>query len=169
MMRFKLILFFLSCYPILNFGQITSIKSAEISFNFEAKDVDGTISGFSSDSQLDFENIQNSKLKGSVAVKTIKTGIFLRDWALKGNKYFNEDLHPKIYFESTNIQETNTGFSVQGNLTIKAIAKPMRITFVKNGNKLIGTAIVKTSEYGINIKKHPEDNTVKVKLIFTLH
>ncbi|MRH99539.1 hypothetical protein GH721_03240 [Kriegella sp. EG-1] len=168
-MKLKLILILLVLNPIINYGQISTIKSAEISFNFVAKDVDGTISGFSSDSQIDLNAIENSKFKGTVSVKTIKTGIFLRDWALKGSKYFNEELHPKLLFESTAIQKTAKGFTVQGILTIKAIEKPLSISFIKNGKQLIGTATLNTSDYGINIKKQDEDNTVNVSLSFTLN
>ncbi|MBM1107203.1 YceI family protein [Aurantibacter crassamenti] len=168
-MKIKLFIFFLALCPIALIGQSTAIQSAEITFNFEAKDVDGSISDFQSESILDFENIEKSILKGSVGVKSIKTGIFLRDWSLKGSKYFDEDTHQRIYFESNAITATTNGFIAEGTLTIKAIEKPLRITFQKQGNQLIGTATMNSADYGISIKKQHDDNKVTIKLVFTLN
>lgn len=167
-MKIKLLVFLLALCPISILGQSTTIKSAEITFNFESKDVDGSISGFTSESTIDLENPENSKLKGSVTVKTIKTGIFLRDWSLKGGKYFDEDDYPKIYFESTSVSATSDGFSVKGNVTIKNIDKPLTIVFKKNGNELVGTSALYSSDFGINIKKKHEDNKVTIKMVFKL-
>lgn len=168
-MKFKLLFFFICLSPLGLLGQGNSIKSAEITFNFVNKDVDGTISGFESSSTVDLENPENSKFKGSVSVKTIKTGIFLRDWSLKGGKYFDEDDHPKIDFESTEVSTTSDGFSVKGMLTIKNTEKSITIDFKKTGNQLIGTTTLFSSDFGINIKKEREDNKVVVKLVFDLN
>lgn len=167
-MKLKLLLLVLALCPISALAQAKTIKSAEITFNFESKDVDGKISGFKSESKIDMENPANSKLKGSVAVKTIKTGIFLRDWSLKGGKYFDEDVHPRIAFESSSVSATANGFTVKGTVTIKSIDKPLTIDFTKNGNKLVGTSTLNASDFGINIKKKPEENMVTVKLAFEL-
>lgn len=167
-MKLKILLFFFCLSPIMLLSQGNSIKSAEITFNFVNKDVDGHISGFESSSTIDFENPENSIFKGSVAVKTIKTGIFLRDWSLKGGKYFDEDDYPKIYFESTDVSTTRDGFSVKGLLTIKKTDKLITIDFKKTGNQLIGTTTLFSSDFGINIKDEREDNKVIVKMIFDL-
>jgi len=167
-MKLKLLFFLLCLSPLAILGQGTSIESAAITFNFVNKDVDGHISGFESSSTIDLENPENSKFKGSVTVKTIKTGIFLRDWSLKGGKYFDENEHPKIYFESTEVSVTSVGFSVKGKLTIKNIEKSITIDFKKTGNQLIGTTTLFSSDFGINIKKEREDNKVLVKLVFDL-
>ncbi len=168
-MKFSVFLIFVCLSPLLVFGQAKTIKSAEISFVFVSKDVDGHISGFDSSSSIDFENPTNSKLKGSVAVKTIKTGIFLRDWSLKGGKYFDADDHPRIFFESNSIAPTADGFSVKGILTIKGNEKPITIDFKKQENQLIGTTTLFSSDFGINIKKKREDNEVQVKMTFDLN
>ena len=54
-------------------AQNTTIKSAEITFEFVSKGVDGTIAGFTSASTIDFDNLENTVLKGSVAVETLDT------------------------------------------------------------------------------------------------
>ena len=149
-------------------AQNTTIKSAEITFEFVSKGVDGTIAGFTSASTIDFDNLENTVLKGSVAVETLDTNNGLRYWSLKGRKYFNEDSYPKIYFESTAIIQEAETYKVKGTLTLKGTKKPLTITFTKNGNTLIGKASLYTSDFGINIKKKREDNLVKVTFRFVL-
>lgn len=168
-MKIKLFFFLSLLCPLLGLGQANTIKSAEVTFDFPAKDVNGRISGFSSESTIDFENPENSKFKGYVLVKTIKTGIFLRDWSLKGGKYFDEDLFPKISFESTNIATTSSGFDVTGMLKIKNIEKAITFKFVKNGNELIGTASLYSSDFDIKVmKKSKEENKVNVKMVLQI-
>ena len=146
----------------------TQIGSAEITFVYLANDVDGSIAGFSSSSTIDLDNPTNSKFKGAVATKTLKSGNFLRDWSLKGRKYFDTDTYPRSTFESTSITETSDGFSVAGNLTIKKTTKPVTIDFKLDGKKLTGTTTLFSSDYGINVKKKKEDNKVSVKMAFVL-
>ncbi|CAM4332019.1 YceI family protein [Zobellia roscoffensis] len=145
----------------------TSITSAEITFRFVSKNVDGSLSGFESKSELNLTSITNSKFKGSVNVETIKTGNFLRDWHLKGSKYFNSDDYPKISFESTKIVDTTNGFSVTGTLTLKGTSKSITINFLRKQSKLVGTTTLFSSDYGISIQKERADNKVVVTLIFT--
>ncbi len=154
--------------PALVFAQ-NEISTAEITFTFVSKNVDGGISGFSSSSSIDLENVSTSKFKGSVAVETLKTGNFLRDWSLKGKKYFNADTYPEISFESTSIETTNTGFRVTGNLTLKGKSKPITIDFTQKANQLIGTTTLFSSDFGINIKKERKDNEVIVNFLLTLN
>jgi polyisoprenoid-binding protein YceI len=168
-MRLNILLLFLYLSPLTIFGQGTTIKSGEISFHFISKDVDGHISGFDSDSTVDLENLENSKFKGSVAVKSIRTGIFLRDWSLKGGKYFDEDEFPRIYFESSSVTLSPDGFTVKGMLTIKNNEKLVTINFENNNGQLIGTTTLFTSDFGITIKKKREDNKVVVKMVFDLN
>lgn len=168
-MKLPLLVFVLLSSTLSTFSQSTSVKSAEVTFNYVSKDVDGTISGFESTSKVDLDNLESSKFKGSVDVGTIKSGIFLRDWSLKGSKYFDADQYPKIYFESNNITATSNGFLVTGTLTIKNIKKSVAFDFKRNGKQLIGTTTLFSSDYGIHIKKKHEDNKVLVKITLELN
>jgi len=156
-----------SCFSIFAQEEFT-VSSAKITFKFNSKNVDGTISGFESQSKIDLSNITQSKFKGSVMVETIKTGNFLRDWHLKGNKYFNVDKHPKIAFESTQIIENEKGFTVKGMLTLKGTVKPITIKFTQEQAQLVGTTTLFSSDYGIAIKEERVDNEVKVTIVLAL-
>ena len=145
-----------------------SISSATIDFEFVSKKVDGTIGGFRSVSEIDLENLAASKIEGSVDVNTIKTGNFLRDWALKGGKYFDEDKHPRITFTSTSIVSEGDQIKVNGNLSIKGSTQLITIYFTETENTLNGTTTLFSSDFGIQIKKKREDNKVDVNFKFIL-
>ncbi len=140
------------------------INNAKISFTFVAKDVDGTLEGFSSASNIDWDTPENSVIQGSVQTETIKTGNFLRDWSLRGSKYFDADEHPKISFKSTEVKRQNNALLVNGNLTIKGITKPISIRFTKIGTTLKGTTTLFASDFDITIlKKGRTSNKVLVR------
>lgn len=139
------------------------IKSAKISFEFLNKGVKGSIEGFESKSVINWDNLEQSVLEGSVATETLDTNNGLRNWSLKSGKYFDKNDHPRIAFKSTSILATDAGYTVSGTLTIKGIAKPMTINFTREGNSLIGKATVFTTDFDIKIKKKRADNEVAVR------
>ena len=139
------------------------ISSAAITFNFVEKDVDGSIGGFSSNSSIDWNVIENSAISGSVKTETIKTGNFIRDWSLRGSKYFDADQYPNITFESKKIANEDADILVDGLLTIKGISKPVQIRFKREGKRLLGTTTLFSSDFDITIlKKGRESNKVQV-------
>ncbi|MEP0134059.1 MAG: YceI family protein [Eudoraea sp.] len=145
-----------------------SITSARIEFVFVSKDVDGTIEGFQSSSKVIPEELTSSVFEGSVAVNTLKTGNFLRDWHLKNSKYFDEEAYPLITFKSTEVIYNKTGFEVSGTITIKGISKTLTWYFEKDGNTLRGSATLFCSDFNINIKKGRQENKVEINLILEL-
>lgn len=161
-MKNIIVLFLLFAIQQQVYGQ--QIANANISFTFVAKDVDGTIDGFSSTSTIDWNTPENSVIEGTVLSETIKTGNFLRDWSLRGSKYFNADEHPKISFKSTTVKRENDALLVNGSLSLKGITKPITIRFTKNGKKLLGTTTLFSSDFDITIlKKGRESNKVRVQ------
>ncbi|MFK7813900.1 MAG: YceI family protein [Maribacter sp.] len=144
------------------------ISSAKVSFTFVNNDVEGTLMGFTSESIIDLDNIENSKLKGSVDVETINTGNSIRNWSLRRSKYFDADNYPKISFESTSVQQEASRILVKGKLTIKDVTKNINFSFTESEKQLIGKTTIYSSDYGINIKNEQEQNKVLVKLVFQL-
>ena len=159
----------LLCLPHSILAQQINPNSATVTFEFVSKNVEGTIAGFKSDSKIDFDNPETSVFEGSVAVKTLNTNNGLRNWHLKGSKYFDEDDYPRIYFKSTSVSKKQDAFIVKGNLTLKGITKPITIDFVKTGSQLEGTTAIYSSDYGIQIKKKREDNLVTINLLLSVH
>jgi len=170
MKQFIFLLIFSSCTSLL-FGQNQGVLSdAKVSFTFVSKKVKGTISGFSSSSKIDVNNISNSKFKGSVKTTSLDSGNFLRNWSLKSGKYFDTDTYPSISFESDSIIEEDTGFTVAGQLNMKGVSKPITIVFKEEGGLLVGTTSLYSSDFGIDIiKKSREANKVLIKMSFKVN
>lgn len=141
-----------------------SFSSAEVSFVFVEHDVNGTLTGFKSDSTIDGETIENSTFKGSVDVETISTGNSVRNWSLRRSKYFDVDQYPKITFKSEMVKLDGDNIVVNGKLTIKDITKDIRFLFERNDTELIGKTTIYSSDYGIAIKNEREKNKVLVTL-----
>ncbi|UJH67392.1 YceI family protein [Allomuricauda sp. SCSIO 65647] len=148
--------------------QEVRIASAAITFEFPSKKVKGSIEGFQSNAIIDRQQPGNSVFEGSVAVKTLDTGIGFRNWVLRGRKYFDEDNHPQIHFKSNEVVEQNGAFIVKGTLTLKGISKPLTITFNEQGNRLVGNASLYSIDHDIKIKKKREDNLVNINFVFVL-
>ncbi|MFD0797608.1 YceI family protein [Maribacter chungangensis] len=166
-MRHFFVFFLLSLIPSVVPAQHPGIQSGEITFTFVKKDVSGTVSDFTSTSVIDWDNMENSVIAGQVASETIKTGNFIRDFALRRSAYFDVDNYPVISFTSTKIQLNGERMSVEGNLTLKGISKPLTIVFKNDSDTLIGTATLFTSDFDITIlKKSREAN--EVIITFTL-
>lgn len=167
MRKIFLLLVFVCMLPISSaWGQQQNITSAEISFEFVYNGVKGTFSGFTSDSQIDLDEISKSVFKGSVESRTISTRNGLRNWSLRSRKYFDVDDYPTISFESSKVEQNGAKISVNGLLTIKSTTRPITIEFTKTSNRLTGTFSIYSSDFGIKIKKKREDNLVKATLVF---
>lgn len=81
-------------------------------------------------------------MEATIDVNSIHTGQPDRDSHLKGSDFFDIEQFPTIHFQSTAFhKKTETTYSVEGNLTLKGITKP----------------IVLDVEYG-GIQKDPRGN-----------
>ena len=165
----SLVTFLLLINTLYLVGQVQKIAVAEVHFEFVSKGVKGTLSGFSSSSEIHPRQIEKSIFRGQVESKTLDTNNGLRNWSLRGRKYFNVDEFPYISFHSTEVNMETNAILVKGMLTIKEVTKPVLITFNRNGKELNGSFDINSMDYGIKIKKNRGDNLVKVRLKLELH
>ncbi|WP_276392226.1 YceI family protein [Eudoraea chungangensis] len=143
-------------------NQLIQKVTAEVRFDFLSKHVEGTIQEFKFSGDINSEDLESSIFSGSVAVETLKTGNFIRDWHLQSSKYFDEEKYPLIRFNSSSVSNEGNILNVEGKLTIKDVSKPMHWQFKKVGNLIKGSGVIYTSDFGIHIKKEREDNKVEV-------
>lgn len=168
-MKYIVLLFLVTGIGVGLRGQNPQITSATVTFTFVKKEVTGTISGFSSTSTIDWNDLEGSSIAGQVQTETLKTGNFIRDWSLKSSKYFDVDTFPTISFKSDRIVPEGNDFLVYGSLSLKGISKPIIIAFKKAEKKLTGTTTLYTPDFDITILKSArEDNKVNVTLDLTL-
>src|SRR3569833_825551 len=108
---------FVDLRPVDNDGAVSFvIKNFGINTNGNIKGLQGTI-------KWDAANPSASVINASVDVKTLNTGIDMRDKDLMEEKYFDTEKYPTIKFSSTQVSAT----SITGNLTLKGVTK--QITF----------------------------------------
>ena len=69
-------------------------------------------------------------ITASVDVKTVSTGIGLRDHHLRSEEqFFDTGKYPTIAFRSKKIEKTGSGYTVTGDLTIKDVTRVVQIPF----------------------------------------
>jgi len=107
-----------------------------------------------------------SDMKVTVKAKTtsINTGIDMRDNHLRSADFFDVQQYPEMAFESTSTKKISANkFILNGNLTMRGITKPVKLTVVYFGNVVnpmnkkatFGfhiTGTVKRSDFGIGTK-----------------
>lgn len=163
------IAFFLGTFAI--YPQITDplIKDAKVNFEFTSKKVKGTISDVRGIVYIDKKNISNSKISGSAAVNTLKTGNFIRNSHLMSKKYFYNKMYPRISFESDEVIKTDLTYRVKGKLTLKGKTKEVFIEFRENNNMLKGELNLNTKDFDISVYKERKRNEVVVSFEFPLN
>lgn len=114
----------------------------------EFKEFEGTI-------RYDAGDIANSSLTGSIDTASIDTGNETRDEHLRSADYFDVQNHPKIRFETRQVQPTRDGGVLVGDLTMRGVRRQIEIPFTIEGNtqegKLRFTARLELNrqDYGI--------------------
>lgn len=77
---------------------------------------------------LDEATPANSKIKATLDVNSITTGVEERDTHLKGSDFFDAAKYPVITFVSTSFSKSSaTSYTVNGNLTMHGVTKPVTL------------------------------------------
>lgn len=136
----------LALFGILSFSWANSIEwsptTASVVFYIKNAGimVDGSFSGLKANVKFNPDDLSNSSISASVAVKTIKTGIDLRDKHLKGKDYFQEDKYPRISMESVSFSKgSGSNYIGKFKLTIKDVTKTISVPFTFNESNGQGT------------------------------
>ncbi len=123
--------------PFENWKPETSKAKIQFSVKGPFGTVNGNFSGLKATIQFNEKNPAAGSIVASVDVKTISTGIKLRNSDLRNKEiWFNADKYPLINFKSKKIEKTNDGYKAEGDLTLKGVTKPVVIpfTFTKKGD-----------------------------------
>ncbi|MBC7928487.1 MAG: YceI family protein, partial [Bryobacteraceae bacterium] len=57
--------------------------------------------------------------------------------------------HPMILFQSRTITQTAGQYTVDGDLTIRDVAKPARIVVSREGNRFRGESVIRLKDYNL--------------------
>lgn len=123
--------------------------------------VRGSFNEFEGSGSFDSENPANSHLQLTIKAASIDTRNPDRDGHLRSNDFFDMETYPEITFASTAIEHTGDDeYRVTGDLTIKAVTKPVTIEFEYSGTAvdpygnqrigLDGKTTINRKDWGVN-------------------
>lgn len=138
-------------------------ENAEVTFKVVSEDVTGTISGMDASITFSADDLGSAKIKGSIDVSTISTGIKKRDEHLQAEEYFHTDEYPTMEFESDQIDKTDKGFLMTGKLTIKGVTKDIRINFTFEDDTFVGKCVIYTNDFEFAETKKRDDSKIMIK------
>ncbi|WP_191040788.1 YceI family protein [Spirosoma validum] len=129
------------------------VEESEIRFQIvnAGLTVNGTLSGMEADILFDPQHPEQASIRASVPVKTIQTGISLRDKHLQKPDYFDAEKNPTITLTSKTIRKTGSG-TYEGifSLTMKGIQHDVKLPFtVSPKNEFIGNLKVNRLDYSL--------------------
>jgi polyisoprenoid-binding protein YceI len=73
----------------------------------------------------DSADVSKSKVNVTIDVNTVDTGVGPRDADLKSANYFDVAQFPTATFVSTSVAKSANGLTVNGNLTLRGVTKPV--------------------------------------------
>jgi polyisoprenoid-binding protein YceI len=83
---------------------------------------------------IDVEHPENSKVEATIKTASIRTHNEQRDRDLLSSNFLEGDKYPTMTFKSTKIEPAGTDrYTVNGDLTIKGVTKPITLDAVKYG------------------------------------
>lgn len=89
--------------------------------------VTGSFKSFEGSMESEEADFQNASIEFSLDVNSIDTNQEQRDAHLKSADFFDAEQFPKISFKSTSFSKSGDDYSLEGNLTIKNVSKPVKL------------------------------------------
>ena len=132
------------------------VQEADIRFEIvnAGLTVNGTLSGLEATVQFDAARPEQARIRASVPVSSIKTGIALRDRHLLKPEYFDAAAHPVITLQSTAFRRTGPNeFEGSFILTIKGVRRDVKLPFTVSGtNEFQGRLSLNRRDYNVGQK-----------------
>ena len=122
--------------------------------------VTGRFTDFESEMISESDDFTDSQISFEANVDSITTSITDRDNHLKSADFFDVENYPKISFKSTEVTKTESGYQINGLISIHGVEKEVSLVGNYNGNdvdfygntkygfELSGT--IKRSEFGLS-------------------
>jgi len=123
--------------------------------------VSGSLKNFQAEVEASGADFSTAQINLTAEMESITTNNEQRDAHLRNADFFEVEKHPELKFRSTKIAKTDSDtFDLYGELTLKGIAKPVKLHVEFNGtvkdpwgNERAGFVIsgkINRSEWGIN-------------------
>ncbi|MES1213914.1 MAG: YceI family protein [Bacteroidota bacterium] len=96
--------------------------------------VSGNFNKFNIEVEADGDDFASAKVKADIDVDSINTNNEQRDAHLRNADFFETGTHPKVDFKSTKVEKAGEDtFNLYGDLTIKGITKPVKLSLEHAG------------------------------------
>jgi len=126
--------------------------------------VSGQFKSFNATVETEGDDLTTAKVNFSADLSSISTNNEQRDAHLKAADFFDAANHPQITFESDKLEKTDEDtYKAYGILTIKGIAKPIRLDVVFSGVIQDPWGNPRTG-YSISGKVNRKDYDIKVDM-----
>ena len=135
MKRFAIVTGILALATPLALAQTSTWKSdpahSEVDFSIKhmsLSNVHGRLGNVAATIALNDADITKSTVTATIDVSTIDTGVSPRDADLKTDSFFDVAKFPTATFSSTSVAKSGSGLTVNGNLTLHGVTKPVVLT-----------------------------------------
>ena len=85
--------------------------------------VHGSFRGISGVIHLDPANLAHSAVEATIDVRTVDTGVEVRDTHLRSAEFFDVAKYPTMTFKSSSIAKSGSGYALTGDLTMHGVTK----------------------------------------------
>ncbi|MEL6671455.1 MAG: YceI family protein [Bacteroidota bacterium] len=126
--------------------------------------VDGNFSEVKAEIRFAPDQLSTSKISAFIQVKSVSTGIGMRDKSLKDTDYFDAEKFPQMTFVSTSIRKAKSGYIASGKLTIKGVSKNVEIPFQFDNEVFSGKLTLDRLDYGVGSSSWIMGDEVKISL-----
>jgi len=112
------------------------IAHSEVQFKIKHLMITNVTGGFTKyDVQVNAtgEDFTNANISFTADVASISTNNEQRDGHLRSADFFDAEKFPQITFQSTSFSKVGGDYELQGNLTIKGVSKPVKLTVEYGG------------------------------------
>lgn len=117
-------------------------------------------------SSLTIDENGAASVTAEIDLASIDTNNKDRDAHLRSTDFFNTDQHPAMIFESTSVSGSGEEFTVNGNVTINGITKPLALKVEFSGTEFFSganrnhsgfsaTGTIKRSDFGVDFGALP--------------
>lgn len=170
MKRFALALGLLAFAAPLVFAQTTtwSIDPAHSEVDFTVRhmsvsNIHGRFGGLKGTIVRNASDLSKSSVDVTIDVSTVDTGVGPRDTDLKSDNFFDVSKFPTATFKSTTVSGSGTHLTVNGNLTLHGVTRPVELDVDGSGTTVQGmdhkphtgysaTATINRTDFGIGTK-----------------
>ncbi|GHA54202.1 polyisoprenoid-binding protein [Amylibacter ulvae] len=97
-------------------------------YRFGPEIITGKFNDYDADLRIDFDRVKNSTVNVRLDTTRATAGFPFATQALRSKKILNVDNFPNITFQSTSITGDGNTATINGNVTVRGITKPLTLT-----------------------------------------